>query len=159
MSADESTVTFKNKKYEVLTAKNGTKYFKKPYKKPDGSSGSRPYFLKGSSAEYLAKLRKKSAKVRRSRSSTRSSRRQSLKNRNLLAMKNFMKHYSEKSYKSERGRKIAMTRDLRNENQTQTKSIRKYRKSPHKLDIRGVDMGEFKNVAELKKAIRKLEKE
>jgi hypothetical protein len=159
MSADESTVTYKNKKYDVLTAKNGTKYFKKPYKKPDGTVGSRPYFLKGSSPEYLAKLRQKSRKSRARRSSTRSSRRQSLKKRNLLAMKNFLKHYNETPYKSERGRKIAMSRDLHNDNQKQTKSLRKYRKSPHKLDIRGVDMGEFKSVAELKKAIRKLEKE
>ena len=70
-------------------------------------------------------------------------------------MKAFVRHYENAKYKTEKGRQIAMTRDLRYSNQRPTRSLRKYRKSPHKKDIRGVDMGEFKTVKALKKAIRR----
>jgi len=145
LSKDGKSATYKGKKYEVKEWKNGTRYIDLPFTSKDGKKGTRPRIVAGSSPEYLSKIRSKSR-------TRRSSRRQSLTKRNQAAMRAFVRHYEKAGYKTEKGRKIAMTRDIHGDNQPQTRSLSKFRKSPHKLDMRGVDMGEFKTTKALKKA-------
>lgn len=148
------------KKFDLLEAKNGTLYYMAPFTAKDGKKGARPRFVAGSSKEYMEKIRRKSVVARRSRSKSKSrmSRKRDLEKRNASGMRAFLSHYAKKRYDTEKGRKIAMTRDLRASNQDKTKSLHDFRKDPATHDMRGVDMGEFKNVAELKKELRKIEK-
>lgn len=159
---DEKNMTVKvgSKKFELKTMKNGSLYYMKPYKTADGKTGARPRIVSGSSQEYMAKIRRRSASTRKSRASRKSSaqRRRSLEKRNAAGMRAFLRHYSKSRYETEKGRKIAMSRDLRNDNQESTRSLSKYRSDPSKYDMAGVDMGNTKTVADLKKKIRKSEK-
>ena len=154
------TVKVGNKKYELLTMKNGALYFNMPIKKADGSMGSRPRIVAGSTPEYMSKIRSKS-RVSRRRSARRTSaaKRKSLDKKKASAGRAFVKYYSKKRFSSERARKIAMTKDLREGNQHVTRSLSKYRKNPGKYDMVGVDANApGKTVKDLKKQIRASEK-
>lgn len=141
---DEKNMTVKvgSKKYPLKTMKNGSRYYVDP------NNFNRPRIVAGSSPEYMKNIQKKSSKVRSRRSKRRSNveRKKSLEKRNTSALRAFFQHYSKARYPTERGRKIAMTRDLRDDNQKQTRSLSKYRKSPHKYDMTGVDMGRFHTI-------------
>ena len=56
------------------------------------------------------------------------------------AMRAMKKHYKNKAYNSDKGRKSAMTRDLCWDNQPMVNDSR-YKRSPHKYDFAGVDDG------------------
>lgn len=112
LNKDETKVTYDGKTFDVETMKNGAKYFMKPYTTKDGKKGARPLILKGAPRSYLNKIRSKSRSSRRSQSGDRNS----LKRRNLSAMRAFVRHYEGSSYNTEKGRKIAITRDLRQDN-------------------------------------------
>ena len=154
------TVKVGNKKYELLAMKNGALYFNMPIKKADGSMGSRPRIVSGAAPEYMSKIRSKSrVSKRRSARRTSAAKRKSLDKKKASAGRAFVKYYSNKRFSSERARKIAMTKDLREGNQNVTRSLRKYRKNPGKYDMVGVDAkAPGKTIKDLKKQIRASEK-
>jgi hypothetical protein len=154
---EKNVVKVGNKKYELFTAANGSLYYKAPFTTKDGKKGTRPRFVAGSDPKYMEKLRRKSAVSRRRRSASRSraDRKVSIAKRNAAASRAFVRHYSKSRYATEKGRKIAMSRDANQGNQEITSSLKKYRSNPAKYDMVGVDAGEHKNVKEMKKSVRK----
>ena len=70
VSKDGKTATFRGKKYDVVTWKNGTRAIYLTEKNKNGKEVTRPRIIGGSSAEYMRKLRSKSRKVRSKRASS-----------------------------------------------------------------------------------------
>ena len=143
------TVTVGNKTYKLLKMKNGSLYYI--------NDDRRPRIVAGSSRKYMEKIRSKSKSARKKRAKrSKSAKKKSLNNKKASAIRAFIKHYSNKRYSTSRGRKIAISRDLHQDNQKQTRSLRKYRKNPSKYDMAGVDMGEHPNLSSLKRKEKKL---
>jgi len=144
--------------FNLFRMKNGALYYKKPYKTASGKTGTRPRIVAGSSETYMKQIRRRSVSVRKRRSSRKSKdeKRKSHDQKKASAMRAFIRHYSKSRYETDKGRKIAITRDLRQDNQIPTRSLSKYRSNPAKYDMVGVDMGEYENLATLSKVEKKL---